>query len=183
MARHVDPEDDSFRRSLLRAAGGGLLALVVTFGITAVLTQIDRPSGTEGPVVSTSDGLAEQPSPQPEPAATASAATPAVEPSIDASSASDSDGVVTVQVLDAVGSGTHAEDAAEVLRELGYEVVVVNSTPRRVETTTVLVTPGHEADAAELAAVDPRFAQTGENLDFNPEVDLHILVAADFVEP
>jgi hypothetical protein len=178
MPRHADVEDRTFRRSLLRAAGGGLLAMVVTFGITAVLTQVGRPRESAGPVVTSPAATVAPPDAEetvaPEPT-TATTATSTV--------GGDDDGVVTVQVLDAVGSGTYAEDAAAVLRELGYEVVVVNPTPRRPATTTVLATPGHEDDAAELAALDARFAETDVSTDFNPEVDLHIIVTDDFVEP
>ena len=185
MARHVDPEDDSFRRSLLRALAGGLVAMVVTFAITAVLTQLGGTDEGPGPVVTPSGDLASQPEPSPPQVAATEPGDPTTaptEPTEPTETIEPTDDVVTVQVLDAVGSGTFAEDAAAALRELGYEVVVVNPTPRRPAQTTVMVTPGQEAEADQLAEQDPRFANIEPNTDFNTAVDLHVLVTDDFVE-
>ena len=191
MARHVDPDDDSFRRSLIRAALGGLAALVITFGITGALTQLGRDTGEGGPAVTFTGGpsapvsVTQEP---PSPAVTAApeselAADPTPQPTSEpAPEQSDADdpGDVTVQVLDAVGTGTFAEDAAATLRELGYDVVVVNTTPRRLEQTRVLFTEGHEQDAQALRNADDRFGDIRPNADFSPTVDLHVLVGPDF---
>ena len=194
MGRHVDPDDTSFRRSLLRAVAGGLVALVVTFAVTALLTVVGRDDPDAGPVVSAPDptastAVAASDAPSP----TQTTQTPSESPPADLGAtdapgategttevASDSTAAVTVQVLDAAGTGTHAEDAAEVLRELGYDVIVVNPTARRVDTTTVLATPGFEAAAERLAQQDPRFSEIAENTDFNASVNLHVLVGPDF---
>jgi len=177
MARHVDPDDHSFRRSLLRAAAGGLAALVVTFGVTAVLAQIGRqdPPGTPA-IVATVEGL---PSPSPAPRPTASTSAAPAEPTVAPASDIPAE-PVTVQVLYLPALEDLAGEAAEVLRDLGYEVAAVNSTAREVDVTTVLATPGHEDDAAQLRERDPRFAELGENTDFNASVDLHVLIGPDF---
>lgn len=182
MARHVDPDDTSFRRSLFKAAGGGLLALVVTFGATAVLTVVGRDAGT-GPVILDDETTPPDPGPTDRPALSPTPSDPPTQRPIPDPTQEPTDdelGGITVQVLDAAGTGTHADDAAEVLRELGYDVVVVNDTPRRVEVTTILATPGHEDDAEGLRVRDPRFAEIDTNTDFNPDVDLHVLVGPDF---
>ena len=190
MPRHVDPDDNSFRRSLIKAALGGLAALVVTFGITGVLTQLGRDRGEDGPAI-TFTGAPSAPAAvtQAPPTSEASAAPPSdvsVDPTPQPTSEpapEQTDGSVvdvTVQVLDAVGSGTFAEDAAAALRELGYEVVVINTTPRRVEQTTVLYTDGHREDAEQLRNTDERFGEVRANADFSPSVDLHVLVGPDF---
>ncbi len=186
MARHADPDDRSFRQSLLRAAAGGLAALVVTFVITGVLSALGRNRETAGPaMLLTGPSSAPQtqvtdppPSPAPPPES-----EPTAEPTAEPTPVETTEvpaRTVTVQVLDAVGSGTQAQQAADVLAELGYEVVVVNPTPRRVDTTTVMFTPGHRDDAKALRAADERFAKLVQNKDFNPSVDLHVLVGPDF---
>ena len=184
MANHADPDDRSFRTSLLRAAAGGVAALIVTFGVTGVLTVLGRDSGAGGPAMQatgpTEVAQLSTPSPPAEAEPTAAAPPPAT-PSPTPQEATESRlGQVTVQVLDAVGSGTQAQEAADVLRELGYTVVVVNQTPRRVERTTVMATPGHEDEARALREQDERFAEIARNVDFNPAVDLHVLVGPDF---
>lgn len=187
MARHNAGDNRSFRSSLARSAAGGLVALIVTFGITGVLSVVGRDDGTGGPA------MVAQPTEVPQ----RSESTPAAEPASPSASASpaaaeatptsipqettepDPDGV-TVQVLDAVGSGTQADQAAAVLRDLGYTVVVVNPTPRRVKATTVLATPGSEEAAEALRDEDPRFGIVKRNNAFNRSVDLHVLVGPDF---
>lgn len=191
MPRHVDPDDDSFRRSLIRAALGGLAALVVTFGITGVLTQLGRDRGGDGPAITFTGApsapvSATEAAPAPEPTAAPTgdvAVDPTPQPTSQPAPEQTGDGSVgevSVQVLDAVGSGTFAQDAAAALRELGYEVVVINTTPRRVEQTTVLYTKGHKQAAEQLRSDDERFGQIRRNADFSPSVDLHVLVGPDF---
>lgn len=191
MGRHIDPDDTSFRRSLLRAFAGGLVALVVTFAVTALLTVVGREDPDGGPVVSAPESTQATQAPSPTEAPTAAdAPTPAVTESPPGDlgatdgpttqTATDDAQAVTVQVLDAAGTGTYAADAADVLRELGYDVIVVNPTARRVQTTTILATPGFEDAAAQLQQQDPRFAKIDENTDFNASVNLHVLVGPDF---
>lgn len=183
---HVDPDDNSFRRSLLRAAAGGLLALVVTFGVTGLLMRLGRDDGTGGPAVVLTDSpavsptvtpLAESPTPSPEPSPTALATTEAAVPT--ETSERPVSGI-TVQVLEQVGAEVQAAEAAQVLRELGYDVVAVNVTDRQVDTTTVLASAGHLPDAEQLQRLDARFATVTGNDGFSADVNLHVIVAADF---
>jgi hypothetical protein len=189
MGRHADPFDDSFRRSLWRAVGGGLLAMVVTFGITAVLTVVGRDDAEQaGPAMLS-------PTPDPEEATAAAPPTQEPEPArsdepapqpepTDPTEPPDDPSAVTVQVLDTVGDGTgpDALEAAEVLRRLGYDVVAVFATRRTTDVTLVLATPGHRDEAEALRETDERFAEVGRNDGFSEEVDLHVLVAAGFAD-
>src|SRR5688500_1838966 len=112
MVRHVDPSDDSFRRSLLRAAGGGLVAMVVTFGITAVLASVGRNEDVAGgPAVATPSAAPELETPlsePPEPSQAAPASETPDEETEGPTEAPDDASTVTVQVLDTVGTGQGA---------------------------------------------------------------------------
>ena len=184
MVRHVDPSDDSFRRSLLRAMAGGLAAMLVTFAITALLASVGR-NDSGGPAVQ---------SPSPSPAASVAVSQPpapseiVTEPPVEATEAAteepDDPSTVTVQVLDTVGTGQGAAalEAAEVLRDLGYDVVAVNPTRRTADTTTVLATAGYRDEAEALLGQDDRFGEVRNNDGFSDEVDLHVIVAEDFAD-
>lgn len=183
MPRHANPDDTTFARSLLRAAAGGLVAMVVTFGITAVLTQVGRDNPVEGPAVIQDGTLSSGPSPSPpsDPEPTEETTSRPTEPTVEPASEIAGE-PVTVQVLYPPGLDDVAGEAAAVLRDLGYEVAAVNATARTVDTTTILATAGHEEDAAELRDTDPRFAEIDANDGFSDAVDLHIIVGADFSE-
>lgn len=189
MARHVDPDDHSFRRSLLRAAAGGLVALVVTFAITGILTRLGRDDGQSGPAVfltatptevaqaeiteTSPPPASEPPSPTPEPSPRA-VPTPA-----EVTEQPDTAGV-TVQVLYNGADDTVAAEAAEALRELGYDVVAVNDTEHTADATTVLYSPGQEQAAEDLREIDGRFGLVEPNTIFVESVNLHVLVGPDF---
>lgn len=187
MARHVDPDDNSFRRSLLRAAAGGAAALVLTFGVTAVLTRTGQIGEGNGPAMvltapasqtPTVAALPETELPTPEPVPTTPPpTTPAPVPT---EVTENPVAGVTVQVLEQVGAEAQAAEATEVLRNLGYDVVAVNVTDRQVDTTTVLASQGAIADAERLQTLDPRFAVITDNDGFSPDVDLHVIVGVDF---
>lgn len=179
MSRHVDPHDHSFGRSLLRAAAGGVLAMVVTFGITALLTQVGGNDPAAGPAV-TQTGDVPSPSPRPTEATQAPSPVPP-EPTVEPATEIDGE-TVTVQVLYAPGLDELAGEVAAVLRDLGYAVAAVNETARTVDTTTILATDGAEDDAAQLREADPRFAQISTNDGFSEAVDLHVLVGPDFAD-
>lgn len=185
MARHVDPDDHSFRRSLLRAAAGGLAALVVTFAITGLLTRLGRDDGSAGPAVMltatpTVAALAETPlpTPSPEQAPTAEPSPKAEETPAEITEPPAGD--VTVQVLYTGASDAVGAAAAETLRELGYDVVAVNGTQHEVAATTVLFSPGHEAAAEQLRERDGRFGVVEANTIFVESVNLHVIVGPDF---
>lgn len=186
MGRHVDPEDHSFRRSFLRAVGGGIVAMIVTAGVTFALTQLGGEQRADGPVVVRSPSpTATSPSPEPTPAGdfelpaqpTETAGTTEIPSGIDGAKSPEE---TTVQVLDGSGDEAAVEDAAETLRELGYNVVAINSAAVAYERTTVLASDGRGAEAEALRRRDDRFTDVGENTNLNPEVDLHVVVGADW---
>ena len=86
----------------------------------------------------------------------------------------------TVQVLDAGGGSDAANDAADALREFGYDVVAINSSRTDYPITTVLFTAGNEAEAQALPARDERFAEIGPNERLSDDVDIHVVVGADW---
>ena len=86
----------------------------------------------------------------------------------------------TVQVLDAGGGSTATNEAADALRELGYDVVAINTSRLDYPTTTVLFTDGNEAEADALRARDERFAETGLNERLSEGVDVHVVVGPDW---
>ena len=189
MARHVDPDDTSFRRTLLRAAAGGVAALILTFGITAVLMRTGQIGDGGSPAII----LTATPSPAPTVAVIETTAPPQTEPAPEPTEVPTPTPAptpaevterpvagVTVQVLGQVGAEAQAAEAAEVLRDLGYQVVAVNTTDRQVDTTTVLATAGHAADAEQLQSLDDRFGVITDNDGFSPDVNLHVIVGADF---
>ena len=189
MGRHVDPEDDSFRRSLLRAVAGGVAAMVVTFAVVAALTMIGRDDGSGGPAVvltepatspTPSPTASPTPSPTPTPEPTEASPTPEAtdEPTDAATPRPPAE--VTVQVLAAGGTEEQMLEAAEVLRDLGYQVVAVQESNRTVDTTRVLATAGAEDEGEALGTTDERFGPVEPNDGFNPGVDLHVLVGPDF---
>ena len=86
----------------------------------------------------------------------------------------------TVQVLDAGGGSDATADVAEVLSELGYDVVAINASRVDFLTTTVLFTDGNEAEAEALRARDERFAEIAPNERLSDGVDVHIVVGPDW---
>ena len=86
----------------------------------------------------------------------------------------------SVQLLDAGGGSDAVNDAAEVLRELGYDVVAINPSRTEYDTTTVLFTDGNEAEAQALPARDERFADVAPNERLSDGVDVHVVVGSDW---
>lgn len=185
MAQHVDPDDHSFRRSLLRAAAGGLVALVVTFAITGLLTRLGRDDGSSGPAVVFTGGPTVAPqteSVEPSPEVT-QAPSPEASPTTAATPTEvteQPDRMITVQVLYTGADDTAAAEAASVLRDQGYDVVAVNGTQHAVDSTTVLYSPGHADDAEELRDLDGRFGVVDANTIFVESVNLHVIIGPDF---
>ena len=197
MARHSDPDDGSFARSLLRAFLGGVGALILTAGVTGVLAQTGAiGSSNDSPAVVT-EAPAASPSPTAEPTPTPSEPDPfATDPeAFEIPAAGDSEepteagagafdpGDVSVQVLDGVGDLVHAQDAADVLRDLGYEVINLDAAAIEYPETTIIFTEGHRDDAEALMAHDPRFAKIAPNTDLTAPADLHIVVGTDWPDP
>lgn len=88
----------------------------------------------------------------------------------------------SVQVLDAGGGSGAASDVADVLADLGYDVVAVNPSRADYDVTTVLYTRDNDAEAEALHARDERFAQTAPNERLSEGVDLHVVVGPDWQE-
>jgi hypothetical protein len=86
----------------------------------------------------------------------------------------------TVQVLDAGGGSTAASDVADVLADLGYDVVAINPSRIDYDVTTVLFTADNDAEAEGLHARDERFAATAPNERLSEGVDLHVVVGPDW---
>jgi hypothetical protein len=86
----------------------------------------------------------------------------------------------TVQVLDAGGGSDATADVADVLGELGYDVVAINASRLDYPVTTALFTDGNEAEAEALRARDERFAETAPNERLSDGVDVHIVVGPDW---
>lgn len=86
----------------------------------------------------------------------------------------------TVQVLDAGGGSNATNDVADTLREMGYDVVAINSSRADYPITTVLFTEGNEPEAEALRARDERFSETATNERLSEGVDVHIAVGPDW---
>lgn len=86
----------------------------------------------------------------------------------------------SVQVLDAGGGGARAQDAAEALRELGYQVVNVTSARASVSSTTVWFNEQARDSALALRARDARVVEVAPNETLSTGVDLHLLVGPDW---
>ena len=87
---------------------------------------------------------------------------------------------VTIQVLDGyqADGGAAASSVAAMLREEGYRVVAENPS-LRYEVTTVLWTPGFEAQAEQVAA-DLGAAEVREQPgNLSEQVQVHVVVGAD----
>jgi LytR cell envelope-related transcriptional attenuator len=88
----------------------------------------------------------------------------------------------TVQVLDAGGGSTATSEVADVLGEIGYDVVAINASRLDYPVTSVLYTEGNDAEAEALRARDERFAEVGINERLSEGVDLHVVVGADWTD-
>lgn len=86
----------------------------------------------------------------------------------------------SVQVLDAGGGSDATNDVASVLADLGYDVVAINPSRVNYDVTTVLFTPGNEAEAEAVRARDERFSATAANERLSEGVDLHVVVGPDW---
>ncbi|MDP8969851.1 MAG: LytR C-terminal domain-containing protein [Actinomycetota bacterium] len=204
MGRHADPDPRHFYGSLIGAAVRGLMAVGLAVGLYVVLASF-RPDRGLGPVVTSDDTGATDAAPaasaDPEPSVTAppiATTAPATTPRATAPSAAAADpaggatpsesplepgklpSATTVQVLDGVGDQVRAREAAAVLRNLGYQVVVVNPAGVDFATTTVLYSRGHEPEARGLMARDARFAAMRPNPNLSESVDLHVAVGRDW---
>lgn len=131
-----------------------------------------------------------EPTPTPAPTPTAPPSEPAAEPTEDEGltpkeaedliAAARPPEETSVQLLDAGGGSDAVNEAAEVLRELGYDVVAINPSRTEYDTTTVLFTEGNQAEAQALPARDERFAAVAPNERLSDGVDVHVVVGSDW---
>lgn len=198
MARHADPSDRSFQRSLTRAVVRGLLlvlgAAALVFAVGRLTARDDvvlappsaspQPVMTESPSSSVADTVSQSPrasvviSPRPSPTPSP---TPAQEPTqAEQAVQGRPPAELRVQVLDGTGDDQRTQAVVGVLEELGYQVVAVNPVSVAVPATSVLYSDGFETDAQALTAGDPRFGAPAVNDRFSPEVDLHVLVGENW---
>ncbi|MPZ71772.1 MAG: hypothetical protein GEU74_00845 [Nitriliruptorales bacterium] len=89
-------------------------------------------------------------------------------------------GETSVQVLDAGGGSAAANAAADALRELGYDVVAINSSRVDYDATTILFTSGNRTEAQALRAREDRVVASEPNERLSDAVDLHLVVAPDW---
>lgn len=193
MARHVDPDDNSFRRTLMKAALGGLVALAVTAAITGVLARTRAPGG-QGPAVAfetPSAAAATEETDAPPSELSAGGGFDTITPTertelptepTEAETPTEDVSSIQIQVLDGVGDLVRADDAEDVLRELGYNVVLTDAAAVAYEATTVIYTNGNRDAAEALTRRDPRFTTIAPNTDLKAKVDLHVVVGADWPE-
>lgn len=89
---------------------------------------------------------------------------------------------ISIQVLDAAADGGgRAEAAASQLRADGYDVVAVNRAVREYTTSTLMYSPGHEAEARQLARAYPEFTTVEPKPDnLSDSVDVHVVIGSDY---
>ncbi len=113
---------------------------------------------------------ATEPEPEPEPTETAAAST--VTP-----------GNVTVQLLDATGTGDRstARKVADQLKAAGYNVVVVNRASKVYEATTVFWSEGQDQAGKQIAREFsfPKAEATPDEVQLSNKVNVHIVVGTD----
>jgi hypothetical protein len=188
MGRHDDPDPASFYTSLGRAVLRGLLALLLSFGLYALLANIRDGREAPPPVAVQSTEATTEPSVQmpvgtPSPAEQATLrstpnAVPSGIPSDDVAAPRSAD--TTVQVLDGGAGRERTAEVVAALRTLGYQVVAVNRAVRTYQVTTVFYSQGQEESARALRARDSRFVAIDENPNLSQGVALHVIVGTDW---
>ncbi|HVM15482.1 MAG TPA: LytR C-terminal domain-containing protein [Egibacteraceae bacterium] len=203
MGRHADPEPRHFWLSLGAATLRAGAALAVVIGLFAVLANLGRVA-EDGPVMlgdpddgEQSRSASSQPSPEPEPTPRAAASpdpAPDQPPPEPAGPQAEADPEspeaiiaaapppqeTTVQVLDGIGGSPRLPLLVAALEDLGYEVVATNPAGTDYAVTTVLFTEGNEHMARALQARDPRIVERRPNTEMSAEVDLHVVLGADW---
>lgn len=204
MGRHADPDARHFWRSLGSACLRATAALALVAGLFAAVASLGRVP-EDGPVVlggpdpetDTGSGL-----PGPSPEATVEPAQDAVElsgapeppqdpvePPADADTpealiaAAPPPEETTVQVLDGVGASPRLPALVASLEELGYDVVATNPASTAYPVTTVFFTDGSEPAARALQARDSRIVERRPSPGLSTEVDLHVVLGADWQAP
>lgn len=153
-----------------------------------------EPSGDDADTESTADPVGDSPpadalpSPDPEPsedpeptaAPEPEPTEPVGEPDAAVLAAAPPPSETSVQVLDGVGDPARLERLVAALEELGYVVVAQNRASDNYPVTTVLFSAGREAAAQALQARDPRVRERHPNPGLSEQVDLHVVLGADW---
>lgn len=196
--KHAIPGDRSFAVSLLRHLAG---AVALVAFVSAAFWGIGRVRPTIGEIGVARDGIRlEGPSaaiaPPPEsegapqpglaPSILAGSPSPALSqtpsPSPSASpTASIAPSRISVQVLDATGDGgVRARTAVARLRADGYKVVATNEASRIYSRTEVFYSPGHEAEARQIAAAYGFSSVRPKPSNLTSSVDVHLVIGRDY---
>lgn len=178
--------DEPAWRPWWRRAFAAFLALALLVGLYLSF----RPSGFEDEPELAGEAepsdSATEPAPPPPPAASEPPAQPTEDSGLTPAEAEDLIAAArppeetSVQLLDAGGGSDAVNEAAEVLRELGYDVVAINPSRTNYDTTTVLFTEGNDAEAQALPARDERFAEVAPNERLSDGVDVHVVIGSDW---
>jgi hypothetical protein len=192
-------------RTIGSAAAGVVLGCSVLFGVVGLLRN-----GTSAPEVAAGAPASEVPTSaaaSATPAASAApsdsmtmtpsmtpSATPSATPTPSAAATAEASeapiaaggvtpGDVTIQVLDATGTGTKTagNKVADQLRAAGYQVIVVNSASKVYTETTVFWSEGQEAAGRQVAAAFgfPDAMPTPVEARLSNSVSLHVVVGTD----
>ncbi|MGI8575977.1 MAG: LytR C-terminal domain-containing protein [Egibacteraceae bacterium] len=186
MGRHAHPDSRSFYRSLSRASVRvGMIALAMVIGVGVVasyaLNGPERASTAEQVLAESTTAPAKGQAPNKPAGATARPRQRPQRqdlppPPVNAQAPDET----SVQVLDSVGDPAVTEQVVGVLQDLGYQIAAVNPSVREYKNTTVFHSKGHRPDALALSTRDPRFSEVGTNDSLSQQVDLHVVVGADW---
>jgi hypothetical protein len=188
-----DPGEPLWRTWWRRLFGGFLLLTLVgglwlsyrpagfTDGpdVAAEDDEKSEPAKDPGPIVIHSEGESEPPDDQ---ASEESDTTMTPEEAEAFIAAARDPAETSVQVLDAGGGSEATDEAADALREAGYDVVAVNTSRADYSVTTVLFTEGNKTEGQALRAREERVADIAPNDRLSDAVDLHVVVASDWSE-
>ena len=193
------------------AAAGVVLGCAVLFGVVGMLRNGDTtpeitsgatptevaasadpsasaaPAGTPAPDEGAGDGSGEGSTGAPSEGATASAteapATTPTQAATEAPAGNVTPGNVTIQVLDATGTGTRTagNKVADRLREAGYNVIVVNGASKTYTDTTVFWSDGQSAAGRQIASEFgfPKSMATPDEVSLSNSVNVHVVVGTD----
>lgn len=191
--KHSPEGDRSFWTSVAWHVAASLALVAVVTAAFWGLGRLRAPPGN--PVIAVSPttsatqphGVAGRATGSPSPDGEASPATPAtsvpspVGPSPAPTAPMVDPAQISVQVLDAAGDqGGRTRAAIKQLRADGYNVAATNKAYRVYARSTVFYTPGHEAEARQLAATYPwltRVDKAPGNL--STKVYVHVVIGKD----
>ncbi|MGI9017207.1 MAG: LytR C-terminal domain-containing protein [Euzebya sp.] len=168
----------------------GSLLLALYVGLTWALAIEDRPDAASIAAAQAAQDASEQAAASSEtPAQTAAPATQAAPTPTAVPATVDPQELIaaalppaetSVQVLNAGGGAAAVDSVVAALETIGYNVVSITSSSRKVDDTTVYFTADDEPQAQALRARDPRFQVVEANQGLNEGVNIHVLVGPGF---